>query len=408
MKKTGKDITLLTLFTEFLRIGSVSFGGFMALISMIEERFVEKGAYIKNQTLLDGISIASVMPGPMAVNVVTYVGYRLRGMTGAMISMFAVLLPTFILIIVLSHFYFLYGDIPEVNKIFSGILPAVCAIILSVALNMALKNLKDKKQILITVIAAAVLLGIGGFWSTLVIMVLSALAGYLLFGKEEREKTAGTFVKESTAKWHEVFTGNRFFFLSLAGIVLLIVLLPLFVPAMATGEAGMLRKLAMTFGGVSVILFGGGYVFIPMLQELIVSQLHWLTTKEFVDGIALGQITPGPIMISAAFIGYKMSGLAGALVGAIAMFLPPGLLMVIVSHFIDNIKSSASVAAAFRGVRPAVIGMIFAAAYVIAHGLEPDWRTISIGIIIFVLSYRFKVSVMYLIPLSGIAGWLLF
>ena len=408
MKSTGKRISLLTLFTEFIRIGSLSFGGFMALISMIEERFVEKGAYLKNQTLLDGISIASIMPGPMAVNVVTYVGYRLRGMTGALLSMFAVLLPTFIFIVVLSHFYFLYGDIPEVNKIFSGILPAVCAIIVSVAMNMAKKNLKDKKQFLITGLAAAVLLGIGGFWSTLLIMILSGIAGYVLFGKEERARLAEEGFTDEKARWHEVFTQNRLFFLSFGAVILLIVILPVLSPELVKGETGMLRKLAMTFGGVSVILFGGGYVFIPMLQELIVGQLHWLTTKEFVDGIALGQITPGPIMISAAFIGYKMSGFAGALTASVAMFLPPGLLMVVVSHFIDNIKSSAPVAAAFRGVRPAVIGMIFAAAWVIARGLPPDWRTISLGIVIFVLSFKYKVSVMYLIPLSGIAGWLLF
>lgn len=379
----------------------------MALISMIEERFVEKGGYIKNQTLLDGISIASVLPGPMAVNVVTYVGYRLRGMSGALMSMLAVLLPTFIFIVVLSHFYFLYGNIPEVNKIFSGILPAVCAIILAVAWNMARKNLKDKKQILISVLAAAVLLGIGGFWSTLMIMVLSGIAGYFMFREEENIKAEHRTI-ENTNRWYDVFTTNRIFFLSLGVFILFIIAMPLLFQMPENGKIGMLRKLTMTFGGVSVMLFGGGYVFIPMLQELIVGQMHWLSAKEFVDGIALGQVTPGPIMISAAFIGYKMSGFIGAIVATISMFLPPGLLMVVVSHFIDNIKSSASVAAAFRGVRPAVIGMIFAAAYIIGHALTPDLVTISIGLIVFVLSYKFKVSVMYLIPLSGLAGWLLF
>lgn len=407
MDQHKTQISLCTLFVEFLRIGSLSFGGFMALISMIEERFVEKGGYIKNQTLLDGISIASVLPGPMAVNVVTYVGYRLRGMSGALMSMLAVLLPTFIFIVVLSHFYFLYGNIPEVNKIFSGILPAVCAIILAVAWNMARKNLKDKKQILISVLAAAVLLGIGGFWSTLMIMVLSGIAGYFMFREEENIKAEHRTI-ENTNRWYDVFTTNRIFFLSLGVFILFIIAMPLLFQMPENGKIGMLRKLTMTFGGVSVMLFGGGYVFIPMLQELIVGQMHWLSAKEFVDGIALGQVTPGPIMISAAFIGYKMSGFIGAIVATISMFLPPGLLMVVVSHFIDNIKSSASVAAAFRGVRPAVIGMIFAAAYIIGHALTPDLVTISIGLIVFVLSYKFKVSVMYLIPLSGLAGWLLF
>jgi len=407
LNQPTNNISLKKLFVEFLRIGSLSFGGFMALISMIEERFVEKGGYLKNQTLLDGISIASVLPGPIAVNVVTYVGYRLHGMKGALLSMFAVLIPTFIFIVVLSHFYFLYGDIPEVGKIFLGILPAVCAIILAVALNMARKNLKDKSQIVIVIVAAAVLLGVGGFWSTLLIMIMSAISGYFLFGKEERGKSMVSS-EQVHHKWYEVLKTNRVFFFSLILVILLIVALPLFFPVPEAGNIGMLRKLIMTFGGVSVTLFGGGYVFIPMLQELIVEHLHWLTTKEFVDGIALGQITPGPIMISAAFIGYKMSGILGAVVGTISMFLPPAILMVVVSHFIEQIKSSASVAAVFRGVRPAVIGMIFAAAYIIGHELTPDWATFLIGIAVFVLSFKFKVSVMYLIPLSGVAGWLLF
>lgn len=391
---------------EFLRIGSLSFGGFMALISMIEERFVEKGNYIENETLLDGISIASVLPGPMAVNVVTFVGYRLRGMGGALLGMLAVLIPTFVFIVVLSRFYFMYGNIPEVDKIFSGILPAVCAIILAVALNMARKNLKDKRQIAISVVAAAFLLVVGGFWSTLMIMVLSAVLGYYLFIKEERNKSGESF-EQGYHIWYEVFRTNRIFFILLLLVIILIVVLPLLFPLPENGNIEVLRKLMVTFGGVSVTLFGGGYVFIPMLQELIVENLHWLTTKEFVDGIALGQVTPGPIMISAAFIGYKLSGVMGALVSTIAMFLPPAILMIVVSHFIDYIKSS-SVAAAFRGVRPAVIGMIFAAAYVIGQELTLEWGTLLIGISVFILSFKFKVSVMYLIPLSGVAGWLFF
>jgi len=407
LKKTENNISNFKLFVEFLRIGSLSFGGFMALISMIEERFVDKGHYIQNETLLDGISIASVLPGPMAVNVVTFVGYRLRGMKGALLSMLAVLIPTFVFIVVLSHFYFIYGNIPEVDKVFSGILPAVCAIILSVALNMARKNLTDKRQIVISIVAAAFLLLVGGFWNTLMIMVISALSGFYLFGKEEREKAAGSS-EQNHSVWYEVFRTNRVFFISIALAILLIGILPLFIPLLENGDIGVLRKLVITFGGVSVTLFGGGYVFIPMLQELIVEQLHWLTTKEFVDGIALGQVTPGPIMISAAFIGYKLLGVLGALVATIAIFLPPAILMIIVSHFIDYIKSSSSVSAAFRGVRPAVIGMIFAAAYVIGHELTPEWGTALIGISVFILSFKFKMSVMYLIPLSGVAGWLFF
>ena len=403
-----KEISLPKLFVEFLKIGAVSFGGFMALISMVEERFVEKGGYLKNEVLLDGISIASVLPGPVAVNVVAYVGYKLKGLSGALLSMSAVLFPTFVFIVLLSHFYFLYGDIPDVNRVFSGILPAVCGIILSVALNLARKNINDKIQMVICIAAALALLFIGGFWSTFGIMIISALTGVILFREKPEVKGANISGVSFGKIFPAVFNANKFFFLVFLSTIVIIIACP-YIMDICSGKQVMLnRKIALTFGGVSVALFGGGYVFIPMLQELIVGQLHWLTAKEFADGIALGQVTPGPIMISAAFIGYKLSGVLGAIIATISMFLPPAIIMIVVSHFVDIIKNSETVKAIFKGLRPAVIGMIFAAVIVIGNTFTLNWITILIGITIFVLAFKYKISVMYLIPLSGLAGWLMF
>jgi chromate transporter len=159
---------------------------------------------------------------------------------------------------------------------------------------------------------------------------------------------------------------------------------------------------------VSLTLFGGGYVFIPMLQQLIVDQLNWLDAREFADGIALGQVTPGPIMITAAFVGYKLAGIAGAAVATVAMFLPPALLMIFVSGILDNLKSNRRVLAAFYGLRPAVIGMIASAAWALARTAPQDLRALIIGLVVFFMITRFKITVAYLIPLSGVAGYLLF
>ena len=165
-----------------------------------------------------------------------------------------------------------------------------------------------------------------------------------------------------------------------------------------------LRILLLTFSGVSVTLFGGGYVFIPLLQDLMVQQLQWVTEKEFIDGIALGQITPGPIMISAAFIGYKQAGILGSLIATIAIFLPPGLLMIVVSSFVDSIKKSAILAAILKGIRATVIGMVFAAAWIIGKSFIFDWIPVAIFFVVFILVLKFKINIIYLIPLSGLIG----
>ena len=406
MEDSKNQISLYRLFLEFLKIGATSFGGFMALISMVEKQFVEKTKLIKSDELLDIVSVASMLPGPMAVNVVAYLGYKLKGIKGSMISMFAVLLPTFILIIIASHLYFKYGNLPQVNSIFMGIMPAVCAIILSVALNMAKKNLTDIKLGVICVLAALIYIVIGGFFITLLIIVSTGIVGWLIYRNTIMDITPN----KSNRKAHsffQIFFTNRLFFTSILVVTLLILLAPALYDIQNLNLL-LHRDLYITFGGVSITLFGGGYVFIPVLQDLVVDQLHWVTAKEFIDGIALGQVTPGPIMISAAFIGYKLAGLTGAIISTLAIFLPPALLMIIVSSFIENIKESKALNAAFKGIRAAVIGMIFAASWVIGKSIGLEFIPIGIMILAFILTYWFKVNVAYLIPLAGLMGFLLF
>ena len=168
-----------------------------------------------------------------------------------------------------------------------------------------------------------------------------------------------------------------------------------------------MRSIALTFSGLSITLFGGGYVVIPAMQEIFVDNLKWLTSKEFADGIALGQVTPGPIYISAAFIGYKVHGFLGALIATVSVFLPAGLIMIISSKFLNFFKNSSLVKAVFKGLRPAVIGMIFSAAVTIGKGIDLSWITVVIFLLVLVLSVKFKVNVVYLIPASGIIGLLL-
>ena len=392
------------LFFQMLKIGAVSWGGFMALISVVQKQFAEKDKVIDNETVLDGIALASVLPGPVAFNVVTFIGYKLRGLKGAFLAMAGILLPSFILMIILSYLYFTYGNIPVITNFFKGIYPAIAAIILAVAIGMAGKNIRDLYQAAIALAALGLLIFMKNFFVTLIVMISGGILGYLLYRNREEETEAA---KDTAA---EGSPGEKVY-LIIGSLVLLIALLvwalPLLCPASVRVGCMLQQKITLIFSGLSLSLFGGGYVVIPMLENVFVHHLEWLTLKEFADGIALGQVTPGPIFISATFIGYKAGGLAGALNATVSIFLPPALLMILLSHFLDTLKHSRAVHAVFKGLRPAVIGMIFSAVVTIARGAELSWVSpVIFGIVLLlVLYYRF--NVVYIIPLAGIAGMIL-
>ena len=397
-----EEIKLMQLFWIFLKIGSTSFGGFMALVSVIQNEMVEKVKMLKNEVILDGISLASIVPGPLAVNVVTYVGYHLRGVKGALVSMLAVILPTYFLVYVLSVIYFRYGDIPAFTNIFLGIMSAVTIIIISVAINMFKKTINDYKQVLICIISGVTLLFFGGVYLTLLIIILSGFLGYLLFYRKEIMPNEESDEKIYNMK--PVFVLLITVFLAVA----IFLLLPYLFPAYKNAFTQSLVDITLVFSSMSLTLFGGGYVIIPTMQEVIVEKLQWLSSQEFADGIAMGQITPGPILISAAFIGYKVAGFWGSLLATISIFLPTGLVMIIGSSFLVKIKNSPTIQAIFKGLRPAVIGMIFSAAFTIGKDLTIAWQTMAILFVITLLLFRFKVNVVYLIPLAGVLGYFLY
>ena len=169
-----------------------------------------------------------------------------------------------------------------------------------------------------------------------------------------------------------------------------------------------LAKLFTTFSGMSLMLFGGGYVIIPMIQEIVVNSYGWLTQNEFSNAIAMGQVTPGPILISAAFIGYKVQGIWGAIVSTVGIFFPPALLMVTLSHLLEHIKGSVVIQAALKGIRPAVIGMIFTAGYVVAQTAQIHWTSLLIFAASLAAIWKFKVEVVVIIPVAGVIGLLLY
>ncbi len=381
------------IFFTFLKLGATAFGGYMSLVALVQRQVVDIDRKLKEEDLLDGISFTSVLPGPFAVNVCTYVGYRIKGIAGATAAFTGIILPSFIMVVLLSYFYFTYGNIPVIKSIFDGITPAIIALIITVAIGMARKQIKKYTQWLICITAALLLAFVGGFTITFLLIVGSGIIGYFLFRKTVNENDSSQINKDLIGKKQLIISG-----------VFILFLLSLLFWNNITQNTSLNIRILTSFSGVSLTLFGGGYVVIPALHELYVENLGWLTSPEFADGIAIGQITPGPIFITSAFIGYKMTALPGAIFATIGMFTPPAILTVILSRFVSVFTESTGIKAAMKGVRPAVIGMIFASAISIGKTLTFTVPALLIFLAVLFLSFKYNISPVYLILGAGLIG----
>lgn len=388
--------SLSYIFFTFLKLGATAFGGYMSLVAIVQKQLVEVDKKLKEEDLLDGISLTSVLPGPVAVNTIAYVGYQLRGVPGAIAAFAGIILPSFFLVIFLSWLYFSYGNIPAVKNVFSGITPAITALIVTVAIGMTRKTIKLPAQWTICLLAALLLILVGGFAVTFLLIIVSGVAGAFLFRQSAEQVLPGD------EKIH--FENKQ---LVMSGVVLLLLLCTLLWGGQYPGAPKDVQILS-TFSGISLTLFGGGYVVIPALHELFVENLNWLTSAEFADGIAIGQITPGPIFVTATFIGYKVAGVLGAFLATVAIFTPPAVLTVLLSRFVKILNQSSVVKAAMKGVRAAVIGMIFASAITIGQTITPSVVSAIIFAAIFIISLKYTISPVYLIIASGVAGFILF
>lgn len=399
-----KSPSLLSLFWTFTKIGSTAFGGFMALISVVQNYLVDREKLLSDEDMLDGISLATVLPGPVAVNVVAYAGYQIRGISGAIVCATAVILPSFFIILFLSYAYFTWGDIPAVNNIFQGFLPAVAAIIAATAINMGKKAFSGFIEVSIAVAALIIITFIGGFYSTLFVIFSAGSLGWVLF----RKNISADIPKAKKVSLVEPKFHPKYLLVLAGGSVLAAIVTLVNSQSFLNAQMLLVGKLFATFAGMSVLLFGGGFVFIPLMQETIVEGYHWVTHREFVDAIAMGQITPGPILISATFIGYKVAGVLGATLATIGIFAPPVMIMLICTHFLQALKTSLNVKAILKGVRCGVIGMIAGASYVVAMSAEINLITIAIFTFTMFAMLKLKLEVIWIIPTSGIIGLLAF
>jgi chromate transporter len=382
----------LYLCRTFLVVGSTSFGGYMALIAMIREQLVKRDQVIDDEMITEAIALASLLPGPVAVNVVAFVGNLLGGGLGALVAVISVLLPSFLLVLLLSSLYFQFQSVFDFTSVMAGVIPVVIGIIFSVSVAMAKKNCSGMVQIIIAILSTGALFLFSGYVAVLLTLLAAGIVGAFTFqDKTETEHKvrlklpikAGTIGVACILAW---FTAQYFF------------------------PDNVNSKLFTEFSAVSLTLFGGGYVMVPVLKSMMVDQLNWLSYREFMFGISVGQITPGPILISATFFGYKMGGLPGAIIATLAIFLPSSLLMILASGFYKQLKGIWLVRAVLYGIRPAVVGLIFysGVSLFISHLKDNTlWLAVFMVAVSLVSVSRFKINPAIVIIFGGILSYII-
>lgn len=390
----SEKTSLQYLFYTFFKIGCVSFGGYMALVSLVQKIMVDKDEVLDNEVIIDSITVASLIPGPLAVNIVANIGYHLRGRKGAIIGMFAVLLPACTIMLFLAWLYFTYAYKLEWGTITHYVVAVVSAIILSTGLNLYKKEIgKNYRKTLLCLVA----IGITSVTNSYLITIACILAGAI----------AGPFVGHITPSGALTDKEpNKFKFNTGFSILLSLFAINefLFITNIYKSFNSDLLKLGLVFSGISLTLFGGGYVMIPIMQTLFVNDLHWLTRQEFIDAIAFSQATPGPILVSATFIGYKIGGLAGAAIATIAMFAPSAVLMIMVSNLFKKTKDHSLTRHMIGGVKVVVISLIVASAGRLLYQQQLSAWLLLVALAALILSFKYKVSPVYLIAASIFIG----
>jgi chromate transporter len=368
-------ISLVRLLAIFFKIGSIGFGGGMAVIALMEREFVQKRKLIAGEEFLHGVGLGQIL-GSFAVNASFFIGYRLFGPLGGILAASAFLTPSLALVTALSHLYFRYHSIPALQGAVTGLGPVVIALILAAAWSLGGKLLRSPTAVCIAAAAlAAGALKINTVW----VILVAGTAGLLL--PSTRRAYPGVPVGPS----------NR----TLAAVA---------IPG-AIGPLSMLGSITMTFLKMGFVFFGGGFVLVPVLHQRLVTELGWLNTREFLDGVAISNLTPGPIAVLATFAGYHVAGVAGALVATAALLAPAMGLMWLISGQYARYRSDPHARRFLAGVNPAVTGLILSAAVLLGGSAIGSWRGWTLCGVSLLLLRRFRWHPAFVLAIGSVAGY---
>jgi chromate transporter len=360
----------------FLKLGAISFGGPAAHIALMEQETVTRRQWLSRVHFLDLLAATNLVPGPNAVEMASHIGFVHAGWPGLFAGGVSFILPAFAISLALAWVYVRFGALPQAAAIFYGINPAVLAIILVATYRLGRVALKDWRFLVLGILClAAALLG-----ANEVLILLAAGAAGVALSAVERH-----------GSWHAtVLLGWG----PLAGLL----------SSPAAWLDDRLVRLGLFFLKVGALLFGSGMVLFAFIQRDVVGRYGWLTQQQLLDAIAVGQMTPGPVLSTATFIGYLVAGLPGAAVATLAVFLPSFAIVALVGPWIPRLRRSSNVQAFLRGVNAAVVALILAVAVALFRSAVVDVWTAGIFVTGLVLLLRFRLDTLWLVLAGAACG----
>jgi len=341
----GKLLGGYELFKVFLLVGCQAFGGYMAIVAMIERYLVRDRKAVSRDDLLDAVSIGNLLPGPLAVNIASLIGYRYLGIRGFAAAWSGLLFPSFVSCVGLKLLFDRAGDAPLFQAVSSGLLIGVLAVVSSSVFDMSKSTLKDRPQLLAWLGSLSFFVWdpFGNRFLTLGCLYLAPV-GWAFF---RRRSSVGGLVKVELGLLSRLSAGVG----ALLGVVFALL-------GQDWSGLGYRMDLLISFGLASLALFGGAYSFIPIVGELAVSQRGWISMDTFLEAVAIGQLSPGPVLVSSSCIGFEVAGLGGAAIATFAIFFPPAALTAYVGGKLFDLGRNGFVGEILGCLKPVVLGVL--------------------------------------------------
>jgi chromate transporter len=359
----------------FLRLGLLGFGGPVALVGQMEHELVARKQWLTREQMREAVAICQTMPGPLAIQVGIYIGYLRAGFWGAWAGGWAFIFPNFVIVAALGALYVYLGDLKPVTAIFYGVSPAVIALILHSCYRLAKLGMEDWPQWLVAGVCLVITVVLKA--EVALLFIGAGIAGILYYGNLFKTKPP---------------------------IALEVAAVPVLAQMVPAASGSTLAKLGLFFLKAGSLTFGSGLVIVPFLEQGLVKDFGWLDERQFLIAVAIGMISPGPVVITATFVGYLVAGFWGSLVSTVGIFLPSFLFVLIVAPLLAKYRGNPNVQGFVKGAYGAAIGTILGACILLGRIAIGDWLTALIGIVSLAVLFRWKISNPLLIAVTAVIG----
>jgi chromate transporter len=373
--ETKPQASLAKFALYFLKLGTIGFGGPIALVGHMQKDLVDERKWISQEDYLQGLAFSQLAPGPLAAQLAMYLGFVRAGFVGATVVGIVFILPSFLMVMAIGRAYVTFGGTRIISALFYGIGAAVIAIIARSAMKLIKTSIKLDKLLWIVFLV----LGLSTAITEKEVVWLFLAGGLFVmiakssFSAARPRSTASLFTPFSFAVFN-------------------------------TGTLSTTGSLFLFFVKSSLFVFGSGLAIVPFLHGGVVQDHHWLTEAQFIDAVAVAMITPGPVVITVAFIGYLVSGMTGAAAAALGVFLPVYLFVVIVGPLYRRFSKNEQIKSFVQGVTAAATGAIAGAVVVLGRHSIHDYWTAGIAVTTFLVLMKWKIPEPFIIALAGLLG----